>query len=265
MSAPLLEIEGLSRRYALPRPRLFAPAPQFAAVSDISFSIAEGECLAIVGESGCGKSTLARLIAGLDRPSAGHLRWAPMPEGCVPVQMVFQDPFSSLNPRRTIGWSLQEPLYRSTSPRNQRIARMRAMLEDVGLSPEVATRYPHEFSGGQRQRIALARALMPNPRLLIADEPTSALDLSVQAQILALLGELRTRHKLAILFISHNLLAVRAVADRVLVMADGQRVELGTTTEIFTRPTHPITQNLLDAELILPNLTKFSLNEFTVR
>ena len=265
MSAPLLEVESLTRRYPLPRPRLFGPTPEFTAVTDVSFFISEGECLAIVGESGCGKSTLARVIAGLDRPSAGRLRWAPMPEGGVPVQMVFQDPFRSLNPRRTIGWSLQEPLYRSAHPRNQRISRMREMLEDVGLSPEVAARYPHEFSGGQRQRIALARALMPNPRLLIADEPTSALDLSVQAQILELLGRLRTRHKLAILFISHNLLAVRAVADRVLVMAQGQRVELGTTAEIFTRPTHPITQNLLDAELILPNLTKFSLNEFTVR
>lgn len=265
MSAPLLEIEGLSRSYPLPRPGLFSPARQFAAVTDMSFSVAEGECLAIVGESGCGKSTLARLVAGLDRPSAGHLHWEPMPKGCVPVQMVFQDPFSSLNPRRTIGWSLQEPLYRSPLPRSQRISRMREILEEVGLSPDVATRYPHEFSGGQRQRIALARALMPNPRLLIADEPTSALDLSVQAQILELLGKLRIRHKLAILFISHNLLAVRAVADRVLVMAEGRRVELGPTAEIFTRPTHPITQNLLDAELILPNLTKFSLNEFTVR
>lgn len=265
MRRPLLEIDALSRSYPLPRPRLFGPAPQFTAVADMSFAVAEGECLAIVGESGCGKSTLARVIAGLDRPSAGAIRWAALPEGCVPVQMVFQDPHRSLNPRRTIGWSLQEPLYCSALPRNQRISRMREMLEEVGLSPEVATRYPHEFSGGQRQRIALARALMPNPRLLIADEPTSALDLSIQAQILALLGQLRTRHRVAILFISHNLLAVRAVADRVLVMAEGRRVELGPTAEIFARPTHPVTQNLLDAELILPNFAQFSSNVFTVR
>lgn len=265
MTETLLRVETLTRRYSLSRPHPFAAARTFAAVADISFSIAPGECLAIVGESGCGKSTLARLIAGLDRPSAGGLHWGALPPGSVPVQMVFQDPFSSFNPRRTIGWSLQEPLYRSALTRQQRISRMQEMLIDVGLAPDIGPRYPHEFSGGQRQRLALARALMPNPRLLIADEPTSALDLSIQAQILDLLGALRRRHQLAILFISHNLLAVRAVADRVLVMADGRGVELAQASEIFAAPRHPVTRSLLDAELMLPSLTKFSPNAFTLR
>ncbi len=249
---PLLRVEAISRRYPLPRPRLFGPVPIFTAVNHLSFHLAEGECLAVVGESGCGKSTLARQIAGLEPLDSGAVHWSPTPAGRVPVQMVFQDPFSSFNPRRRLGWSLLEPLHRSNLPRAARMARMHDLLREVGLPPDAADRYPHEFSGGQRQRLALARALMPQPRLLIADEPTSALDVSIQAQILALLGDLRRRHQLAILFISHNLGAVRAIADRVLVMAGGQRVEEGPVGTILTNPTHPVTLKLLDAELILP-------------
>lgn len=249
---PLLRVEAVSRHYPLPRSRLFGPPPVFTAVDRLSFQVAEGECLAVVGESGCGKSTLARQIAGLEPLDEGVLHWSPAPPGQVPVQMVFQDPFGSFNPRRRIGWSLLEPLYRSPTPRTERITRMHKLLHEVGLPADAADRYPHEFSGGQRQRLALARALMPQPRLLIADEPTSALDLSIQAQILALLAALRTRHRLAILFISHNLGAVRAVADRVLVMAAGQRVEEGPVGQILSDPAHPVTRKLLDAELMLP-------------
>ncbi|MFY8105385.1 MAG: ABC transporter ATP-binding protein [Elstera sp.] len=258
MTAPVLDVQGVSRFYTLPRRRLFGPAPRFAAVSEVSFTLAEGACLAIVGESGCGKSTLARVVAGLDRPSAGTLLWGPRPPDTVRAQMVFQDPYGSFNPRRKIGWSLLEPLHRSPLPLAARLARLSASLAEVGLSADVAERYPHQFSGGQRQRLALARALMPRPQVLIADEPTSALDLSVQAQILALLGELRTRHRLAVLLISHNLAAVRAVADQVMVMAAGRSVEQGSTDKILTYPQHPITRNLLDAELTLPDLIKFS-------
>lgn len=252
----LLTVEGLTRRYPLPRRRWFAPPPVFTAVDRVSFTIAEGECLAIVGESGCGKSTLARQIAGLEPLDGGALHWSPAPADRVPVQMVFQDPFGSFNPRRKIGWSLLEPLHRSNLSREARIARMQETLQDVGLPADAPDRYPHQFSGGQRQRLALARALIPAPRLLIADEPTSALDLSVQAQILTLLAELRIRHRLSILLISHNLGAVRAIATRVMVMDAGQFIESGPVETILTAPTHPMTQRLLDAELILPVSSK---------
>ncbi len=258
MSVPVLDVRGVSRLYPLPQRTLFGAPPSFAAVSDISFTLADGECLAIVGESGCGKSTLARLIAGLDQPSAGSILWGPMPPDTVRVQMVFQDPYGSFNPRRKIGWSLLEPLHHSPLSPAARLARLAELLSEVGLPADVAERYPHQFSGGQRQRLALARALMPRPRLLIADEPTSALDLSVQAQILALLGELRTRHKLALLLISHNLAAVRAVADRMMVMAEGKSVEQGLSRDILKHPQHFITQKLFEAELALPDLILFS-------
>lgn len=255
MSA-LLTVEGVTRHYPLPRQRWFGPAPRFTAVDGVSFTIAEGECLAIVGESGCGKSTLARQIAGLEPLDDGTLRWSPAPADRVPVQMVFQDPFGSFNPRRRIGWSLLEPLHRSNLSREERITRMQETLRSVGLSTEAVDRYPHQFSGGQRQRLALARALMPAPRLLIADEPTSALDLSIQAQILILLTELRARHGLSILFVSHNLSAVRAIASRVMVMAAGRFVETGPVATLLTTPTHPLTRRLLDAELFLPSSSK---------
>lgn len=248
----LLTVDTVTRRYPLPRARGFGPSPSFTAVDGVSFTLEEGECLAIVGESGCGKSTLARQIAGLEPLDGGRLHWSPAPADRVPVQMVFQDPFSSFNPRRRIGWSLLEPLHRSNLTRDERMAIVQKTLSDVGMPADVAERYPHQFSGGQRQRLALARALMPAPRLLIADEPTSALDLSVQAQILMLLAELRARHGLSILFISHNLGAVRAIASRVMVMASGQFVETGPVKTILTAPTHRLTQKLLDAELIPP-------------
>jgi peptide/nickel transport system ATP-binding protein len=231
-------------------------AKRIQAVSDVSFDIAAGETLAVVGESGCGKTTLGRMLALLLRPSSGTLSF----DGrAVPgwrrrdlkplrrnVQMVFQDPVSSLNPRHTVQNILTEPMQNfrigSAAERRERAA---ALLEAVGLAPTDLKRYPHEFSGGQRQRITLARALALNPDLIVADEPVSALDVSVQSQILNLLADLRDRHELTYLLISHDLSVVHHLADRVAVMYLGRIVELGTRDAIYDNPGHPYTRALL--------------------
>ena len=235
---------------------LFQPPAQLQAVGGISFAIEPGRTLAVVGESGCGKSTLARMVALVETPTAGtlvldgidavqppadqrrHLRQA--------VQLVFQNPYASLNPRKKIGSVLEAPLAINTGmPARERADRAREMLAQVGLRPEHANRYPHMFSGGQRQRIAIARALMLQPKLLVADEPVSALDVSIQAQVLNLLADLQQRYRLAYLFISHDLAVVRHIAHDVLVMYLGLVMEQGPRAKIFGRPLHPYTQALL--------------------
>jgi peptide/nickel transport system ATP-binding protein len=230
------------------------------AVDGVSFAIAPGTVLGVVGESGCGKSTLARLVMALDRPSAGRVLFegqdlfAQQPAALARLrrgfQMVFQDPYGSLDPRQRVARIVAEPLHlEPAAPRGrERRKRINEALADVGLTAEDAVRYPHQFSGGQRQRIAIARALISRPKLVVADEPVSALDLSIQAQVLNLLMDLRDRQGLAFLFISHNLAVVEALADRIAVMYRGRFVETGPAEAIFRRPMHPYTRLLLEAE-----------------
>ncbi len=255
--APLLDVKNLTRDYVLRSGGAFAPRQTLRAVDDVSFSIARGEVLGIVGESGCGKSTLARIVMALDRPTAGEvllegtslfqLPAAALRQRRRDFQMVFQDPYGSLDPRHSVGRIIAEPLHLIGRASDHR-ARVAATLESVGLRADDAKRYPHEFSGGQRQRIAIARALMTGPKLLVADEAVSALDLSVQAQILRLLMELKARNALTVLFISHNLGVVEEIADRVGVMYAGKLVELGPAADVLHHPQHDYTQRLLDAE-----------------
>lgn len=257
MTAPLLEVRHLTRDYVLRSREGFA-RQTLRAVDDVSLSIAPREVLGIVGESGCGKSTLARIVMALDRPTAGEvllegtslfqLASSELRRRRRDFQMVFQDPYGSLDPRHSVGRIIAEPLHLEGGGSATARERVAAMLESVGLKADDARRFPHEFSGGQRQRIAIARALMTGPKLLVADEAVSALDLSVQAQILHLLMELRTRNGLTLLFISHNLGVIEEIADRVGVMHAGKIVEIGATAEVLHRPQHAYTQRLLDAE-----------------
>jgi dipeptide transport system ATP-binding protein len=251
----VVEARNLQRTYAVRRGMFRAPA-QLRAVGDISFRIERGRTLAVVGESGCGKSTLARMVALIEKPTAGQLVLAGHDAVDTPpayrrelrqaVQLVFQNPYGSLNPRKKISAVLEDPLAINTAlGKPERAAKAREMLARVGLRPEHANRYPHMFSGGQRQRIAIARALMLEPRLLVADEPVSALDVSIQAQVLNLLADLQAELGLAYLFISHDLGVVRHIAHEVLVMYLGHAVEQGPKTRIFERPLHPYTQALL--------------------
>jgi peptide/nickel transport system ATP-binding protein len=257
--APVLAVRELAVTYTQRTGQLFGKQ-HIHAVDGISFNLAEGETLALVGESGCGKTTAAKAILGLTAISGGEVeldgqniaglserRFKPYRRL---AQIVFQDPYSSLNPRMRVGDILQEGMATLgvgvASERGRTIA---ALLEKVGLDPDAITRYPHEFSGGQRQRIAIARALAVRPRLLICDEPTSALDVSVQAQILNLLADLQRDEGLAMLFITHNLAAVGYLAHRVAVMKAGRIVELGPTRDILGHPQHAYTQALLASVL----------------
>ena len=251
----VVEANSLQRTYDVRRGLFRAPA-QLRAVGDISFRLQRGRTLAVVGESGCGKSTLARMVALIEKPTAGQLTLVgvdavnPPPERRrelrQAVQLVFQNPYGSLNPRKKISTVLEDPLAINTPMgKVERAAKAREMLARVGLRPEYANRYPHMFSGGQRQRIAIARALMLSPRLLVADEPVSALDVSIQAQVLNLLADLQAELGLAYLFISHDLGVVRHIAHDVLVMYLGHAVEQGPKSHIFARPLHPYTQALL--------------------
>jgi len=260
VSAPaLVEAEGLSQRYRLPRARLLAPSATVQALDDVSFTLAAGTTLGVVGESGSGKSTLARLVMALEAPSAGRLRFegrdlhrlAPeaLREARRDFQMVFQDPFSSLDPRMTIARTVAEPLEKLDHlSRAERRERAAAMLDAVGLNAaQDLDKVPHEFSGGQRQRIAIARALVTHPKLIVADEPVSALDVSVQAQVLNLMQDLQQRFGLAYLFISHDLAVVERMADELLVLQAGRVVERGLPAEVLRSPIHPYTQRLLAA------------------
>jgi oligopeptide/dipeptide ABC transporter ATP-binding protein len=228
------------------------------AVDGVTLAIEAGETFAIVGESGCGKSTLARLLIRLIDPSEGTIRYrgqdiAALPAGEMrrlrkDLQFVFQDPFSSLNPRMSVGRIVGEPMetHETLLPAARR-ARVAALLRRVGLRPEHADRYPHEFSGGQRQRIGIARALASGPTLLVADEPVSALDLSIQAQVINLLQDLKSEFGLTLVIISHDLAVIRHMSDRVGVMYLGQMVEVSPAEALFSAPLHPYTQALLAA------------------
>jgi oligopeptide/dipeptide ABC transporter ATP-binding protein len=248
MSA-LLEVDGLVKTYLDRRGR------RVRAVDGVSFALATGEVLGIVGESGCGKTTLGRTAMRLLAPDAGAIRFEGTdisklgPRALKPfrrgMQMIFQDPFGSLNPRHKIGTIVGEPL--AVHGIGGGRARVGELLDVVGLGAEAATRFPHEFSGGQRQRIAIARALALSPKLIVADEPVSALDVSIQSQIINLIVDLRARLGLSMLFVSHDLSVVRHVCDRVAVMYLGRIVEIGPTERIFAAPRHPYTQALLSA------------------
>ncbi|MCK9515248.1 MAG: dipeptide ABC transporter ATP-binding protein [Ottowia sp.] len=246
----VVQAEALTRHYGVGRGR------SVKALTDVGFALHAGETLAVVGESGCGKSTLARVVAMIEAPDAGRLHIDGMDAAAADrrgrrqlrqkVQVVFQDPFGSLNPRKKIGTIIAEPLHINTRlGRRERVARVRAVMAQVGLNPDWANRYPHMFSGGQRQRVAIARALMLEPSVLVADEPVSALDVSIQAQVLNLFADLQRELGLAYLFITHDLSVVRHIADRVLVMYLGRVVESGAAERIFDAPAHPYTKALL--------------------
>ena len=254
----ILRVEGLVREYPIKAGLIRRKVGSIHAVSNVSFSINEGETFGLVGESGCGKTTIGRIVVGLESPTAGQISF----DGTVVSsknhkpsrvdrrqrQMMFQDPYSSLNPRMQVAQILGEPLMvqREGSKAEQR-HRVNELLLSVGLEPSAAQRYPHEFSGGQRQRIGLARALALNPRLIVADEPVSALDVSIQAQILNLMKELQRLHNLSYIMVSHDLAVVYYMADTIGVMYLGKIVEIGDAESVFRSPVHPYTQGLLDA------------------
>ena len=255
---PLLTVEGVSRRYRLPRERLLQPVPLVRALTDVSLELHAGKSLGVVGESGSGKSTLARLVMALERPDAGRvvfdgqdlaaLDHDALRRARVGFQMVFQDPYGSLDPRRRVWQTVAEPLaILQGAPRGEQRERAVEALDAVGLRASDLDKYPHEFSGGQRQRIAIARALITRPRLIVADEPVSALDVSVQAQVLNLMQDLQDRYGVTYLFISHDLAVVDLVCDEVIVLQHGVVVERGATREVFTRPQHEYTRTLLAA------------------
>ena len=255
MSDLVLATDALTKCYEVSG-GLFQPKATVRALQDVSLSLAAGRTLAVVGESGCGKSTLARQIAMLEVPTAGTITIGGVDATAADaaarralrrtVQMVFQNPFASLNPRKKVGMALEEPLAINTHlGKSEREERGRAMLGRVGLSPEHYRRYPHMFSGGQRQRVAIARALMLEPRLVIADEPVSALDVSIQAQVLNLLMDLQDETGVAYVFISHNLAVVELIADEVIVMYLGRVMERAPKVELFAAPRHPYTRALL--------------------
>jgi len=254
-TVPVLEAEALTKHYPVSTGFL-KPQATVQALEAVSFSLAAGRTLAVVGESGCGKSTLARQVTMLEVPTAGKLRLAGVDVADADatkrkalrrtVQMVFQNPFASLNPRKKIGQALEEPLAINTGlPAAERAERARAMLARVGLRPEHYARYPHMFSGGQRQRVAIARALMLEPKVVVADEPVSALDVSIQAQVLNLLMDLQQETGVAYVFISHNLAVVELIADEVLVMYLGRVMERAPKAALFAAPRHPYTRALL--------------------
>ena len=254
-TGPVVEAKNLRQVYEIRR-GFMRKSDHLQAVGGVSFTVNAGKTLAVVGESGCGKSTLARMVSLIETPTGGELRITGIDavnggqeerQGLrKAVQLVFQNPYGSLNPRKKIGAILEAPLEINTSlTAEERAEKARAMLAMVGLRPEHYDRYPHMFSGGQRQRIAIARALMLNPTVVVADEPVSALDVSIQAQVLNLLADLQQSMGLAYLFISHDLGVVRHIAHDVLVMYLGHAVEQGEKNTLFNRPLHPYTQALL--------------------
>ncbi len=258
MSEPLLQAEGLVKHYPVRGGLLSKRSGAVRAVDGVSFEVARGETLGLVGESGCGKTTVARLVLRLEAPTAGRVSFdgedllalssKALRRKRREIQIVFQDPMSSLNPRMTVGEILAEPLFVHRVATGAALdARVDALLDQVGIPASWRQRYPHEFSGGQRQRIGVARAIALGPKLVVCDEAVSALDVSVQAQVLNLLLELRERLGLAYLFISHDLSLVRHVSDRVAVMYLGQLVEQAPTGRLFGAPAHPYTKALLSA------------------
>ena len=254
----LLELRDVHKHYRLPRETLLAPARQTRAVDGVSLTVHAGKSLGIVGESGSGKSTLGRLAMALERPSAGQVLLNGVDLNALPparlraaraqFQMVFQDPYGSLDPRHTVARIVGEPLEADrTASRAERRERASAMLDAVGLRAADGTKYPHEFSGGQRQRIAIARALVTHPSLIVADEPVSALDVSVQAQVLNLMLDLQQQFGVTYLFISHDLAVVDHVCAEVAVMHRGKIVEQGSPGKLFNAAEHPYTRRLIEA------------------
>ncbi|MGA4540175.1 ABC transporter ATP-binding protein [Uniformispora flossi] len=257
---PILRVENLVKHFPLTRGILFqTKVGAVQAVDGVSFDLHPGETLGLVGESGCGKSTVAKLLMNLERPTAGKVLYKGNDITRVTgkalkavrrnIQMVFQDPYTSLNPRMTVGDIVGEPfaIHPEVAPRGDRRKKVQDLLDLVGLNPEHINRYPHQFSGGQRQRIGIARGLALNPEIIICDEPVSALDVSVQAQVVNLMERLQAELGLAYVFIAHDLSVVRHISDRVAVMYLGKIVEIGTETQIYDHPTHPYTQALLSA------------------
>lgn len=259
----LIEARGLRRDFVMPKRTAFERTRRQTALEPTDLDVSEGASLGIIGESGSGKSTLVRLLLGLDRPTAGtvsvdgrivdagasarSLHWLRRQTG-----LVFQDPYASLDPRMTAGQIVREPLWALGIDGDHR-ARVREVIARVGLDPEMGDRYPHEFSGGQRQRIALARALVHRPRILVGDEPLSALDVTVRAQILELLAELRVADELTLLLVSHDIGVVQNLCDTVVVMKDGRIVERGPTRDVLLHPTADYTRALLSAIPVIPD------------
>ncbi len=250
-----LKTTDLAKTFDIGKRLIGPPRAQVHAVHPVSLEVTEGETLGIVGESGCGKSTLARMLVGLEPPTSGNIeiegraldRADPAAFGRL-IQYVFQDPVSSLNPRKTIRQIMETPLRQLHGMRGRVLEERIAQLFDaVNLRPEFLDRYPHEFSGGQAQRIGIARALAASPRILILDEPVSALDVSVQAQVLNLLADLKAEFNLTYLFISHDLAVVEAVSDRIAVLYFGSVVETGPAEKVFAAPRHPYTKLLADS------------------
>ena len=261
-STPLLKVENLRKYFPIRSGFLRKVTGQVQAVDDVSFTLAKGETLGVVGESGCGKTTVGRCLLRLIEPTGGQitlhsdnrdwslLNLAPreLAQARPHLQMVFQDPQASLNPRMTVGDLIAEPLaINHIGTRRDQQERVAELLQAVGLRPDAVRRYPHAFSGGQRQRIGIARALALRPALIVADEPVSALDVSVQAQVLNLLADLRAQFGLSYIFIAHDLGVVEHISDRVAVMYLGRIVETGPTVTLFNRPLHPYTEALLSA------------------
>jgi len=250
----LVQVQNLKTHFPIRAGILQKPVGWVRAVDGVSFAINEGECVGLVGESGCGKTTLGRTLLQLIEPTAGTIQFAGQAITDLrtfrrQAQMIFQDPYGSLNPRMTVGKIITEPLriHKLSKNKSDEQARVAELLKSVGLAPEHARRYPHEFSGGQRQRIGIARALAVQPKFIVCDEPVSALDVSVQAQIINLLQDLQEQFKLTYLFIAHDLAVVEHISDRVLVMYFGKVVESASAAEIYDHPTHWYTQALLSA------------------
>ncbi|MGW6027637.1 ABC transporter ATP-binding protein [Streptomyces sp. NPDC055099] len=257
---PILQVRGLVKHYPLTQGIVIRrQIGAVKAVDGVDFDLGHGETLGIVGESGCGKSTVAKMLVNLERPTAGEIRYKGEDISKLSgralkavrrnIQMVFQDPYTSLNPRMTVGDIIGEPyeIHPEVAPKGSRRQKVRELLDVVGLNPEYINRYPHQFSGGQRQRIGIARGLALRPEIIVADEPVSALDVSVQAQVVNLLDQLQSEFDLSYVFIAHDLSIVRHISDRVGVMYLGRIVEIGSDQEIYEHPTHPYTQALLSA------------------